>query len=295
MNYVYFRLTVILLAIVFDHLGELPESIHPVVWIGKLTSFLDKRTKNKRNKLVGFFNTFLISLSFTVPVFFIPSKIVFILPSAIIASTMFSISSLKKMVIDTTERNLEVKRRYVSKLVSRDVDKLDKGELNSAAVETAGENITDSVIAPLFYYFLFGLPGIVFYRAINTQDAMIGYKTDEFLDYGWFAARTDDFLNYLPSRITGFLILLSENKLKEINKLLKYKNIKLNPGWTIGAIAVALNCRITKRGYYDINSTKSYPSEKDIVKSTKVIYKTSLIFILISFIFLYLLGVLRIV
>lgn len=100
-------------------------------------------------------------------------------------------------------------RRKVAWIVGRDTDRLDSAEITRATVETVAENITDGIIAPLFYAALGGAPLAILYRAVNTLDSMVGYKNDKYRDFGLAAARTDDAFNYIPARITGLLVVIA--------------------------------------------------------------------------------------
>ena len=274
------RSIVIILALAIDMVGEPPSKLHPVVWIGSTIKWLESRLNSGRRKLKGFICFFIV-----VSLFVLPAAILdmfsglFILLIALIASTMFSLNNLVEMVEKASVDEVDEKRELVSGLVSRDTNKLSEGQLNSAAVETGAENITDSVISPLFYYALFGLPGIVFFRVVNTLDAMVGYKTDRYRDFGWFSARADDVLNFRPRRISGVLILLVKWRSGALQIVKDNKDIKLNPGWTISAIAGVLDRKIEKEGYYSINSDKEPPSNQDIKKTVSIIWRVSLVFI----------------
>ncbi|WGI16669.1 cobalamin biosynthesis protein [Methanonatronarchaeum sp. AMET-Sl] len=282
------RTIVIVLAVAIDMVGEPPNKLHPVIWIGSTINWLQSKLNKGKKKIKGIITLLIVVLLFVVPATIIeiysgPFSIILV---ALIASTMFSIKTLSDMVSKTAVNELTEKRDLVKGLVSRDTDKLNEGQLNSAAVETGAENITDSVISPLFYYALFGLPGIVLFRVVNTLDAMIGYQTPEYREYGWFSARTDDVLNYIPSRISGILILLVEWRSGATKVVKENRDIKLNPGWTISAISGVLDKKIEKKGYYSINSEKKPPSNEDILKTVRIIWKTSAVFITILIIIL---------
>ena len=103
--------------------------------------------------------------------------------------------------------DLEEGRVAVSAIVGRDTEALDEAGVVRAAIESLAENFSDGVVAPVFWALLFGLPGILVYKAINTADSMIGHKTEKHRDFGWAAARLDDLLNWFPARVSGFLIV----------------------------------------------------------------------------------------
>lgn len=271
---------ILFLAIIFDRIiGELPESIHPTVWIGKLIAFLENifKSTNCKNKyrdfLFGSLATFITLLVVGVIAFFV-DKCIMLLPSPLnyiiygfLLSTTIGYKSLfefcKKPIEYIKNGDLEGARKAVQHIVSRDALKLDKEHVLSAAVESLSENITDSIIGALFYAIFFGLPGAFVYRAINTLDAMIGYKNEKYLWYGKLAARLDDIANFIPSRIAGILLIITApfykgDVKKAIYGFLKEANKVPSPnsGYTMATLANALNITLEKIGYYKLGSGK---------------------------------------
>ena len=116
------------------------------------------------------------------------------------------------------KKDLIASRAALSKIVGRDLTNSDENTICGGAIESLSENTSDGIIAPLFWAFLFGLPGIVFYKAINTLDSMVGYKNDKFLNFGWFSANLDDFVNWVPARLSSILFCVLT--LKPINAFL---------------------------------------------------------------------------
>ncbi|AAB99321.1 cobalamin biosynthesis protein B (cbiB) [Methanocaldococcus jannaschii DSM 2661] len=271
---------ILFLAIIFDRIiGELPESIHPTVWIGKLIAFLENifKSTNCKNKyrdfLFGSLTTFITLLVVGVIAFFV-DKCIMLLPFPLnyiiygfLLSTTIGYKSLfefcKKPIEYIKNGDLEGARKAVQHIVSRDASKLDKEHVLSAAVESLSENITDSIIGALFYAIFFGLPGAFVYRAINTLDAMIGYKNEKYLWYGKLAARLDDIANFIPSRIAGILLIITApfykgDVKKAIYGFLKEANKVPSPnsGYTMATLANALNITLEKIGYYKLGSGK---------------------------------------
>lgn len=107
------------------------------------------------------------------------------------------------------DRSLEEGRAQVSRIVGRDTSQLSAQEVRTAALETLAENLSDGVIAPLFWLLLLGTPGMLAYKMVNTLDSMIGYRTDRYRDFGCWAARLDDAANYLPARLTALLMVIA--------------------------------------------------------------------------------------
>jgi adenosylcobinamide-phosphate synthase len=127
----------------------------------------------------------------------------------------------------------------LSYLVSRDTKELNDSEINKALIETYAENLSDGVIAPLFYLLLFGFEGIVVYKAINTLDSMVGYKTKHYKNFGYFSAKLDDIANWIPSRLTAVLIMFI-GKNFNFKKLINFASLHQSPnaGYPISAIAM---------------------------------------------------------
>ena len=141
------------------------------------------------------------------------------------------------------KKDLIASRAALSKIVGRDLTNSDENTICGGAIESLSENTSDGIIAPLFWAFLFGLPGIVFYKAINTLDSMVGYKNDKFLNFGWFSANLDDFVNWVPARLSSILFCVLT--LKPIKAFLfSLKNAKAstspNAGWPQATFAYIL-------------------------------------------------------
>jgi len=192
---------------------------HPVEWIGGFIAFADKHFNNgssNRQKITGLImNITLVFLSFLIA--FIISKFLQSysfgwVVEGIIAFVFISQKQLGeavKAVIGGLEISLDEGRKAVAHIVGRDVKSLSESEVSRAAIETLAENASDGFIAPLFYLLLFGLPGIVIYKAINTADSMVGHRNEKYQNFGWASAKLDDFVNIIPSRICAFLFMIA--------------------------------------------------------------------------------------
>ncbi|WP_457751364.1 adenosylcobinamide-phosphate synthase CbiB, partial [Thermococcus sp.] len=201
-------LMVFFLALLWDLLlGEPPAKLHPVVWFGRLANFFDRRWRRRDPSLdflAGTSTTVLViilALLLSLLQFYFPFPLNYALAVYLLKSS-FAIRSLHEHVARTITGNIEEKRKAVSMIVSRDVKALDEAHLNSASIESLAENLNDSIIAPLFYFLLFGLLGALIYRAVNTLDAMLGYRNERYEYFGKFSARLDDVLNFIPARLT---------------------------------------------------------------------------------------------
>ena len=148
-------------------------------------------------------------------------------------------------VFRAVDRSLDEGRKQVGRIVGRDTSELSAQEVRTAALETLAENLSDGVIAPLFWYALLGVPGMLAYKMVNTLDSMIGYRNERYKDFGCFAARLDDVANYIPARLTAFLMVLASGKLSLLGFVWKYGNQHASPnsGYPEAALAGILNCR----------------------------------------------------
>jgi len=289
-------LLIILIALIIDILfGEFPAKIHPVVWMGKLIDILKGYLINYRSKISGIILTFVLLITFTLATYVLISLsalnyILYIFVSSIILTTTFAIKALFSSaygIKKDLEHDIDVARKSVSYLVSRDTINLSSEEIVSATVETLTENITDSVTAPLFYTFLFGVLGAVAYRVVNTLDAMVGYKKPETIKIGWFPAKLDDILNYLPARITGILVVVAAVFLhldwKNSYKIMirdARKPDSPNSGYSMAASAGALGIKLKKIGYYEIGDEIN-PLNTDRISDAILLTKVTIILFLI--------------
>ena len=160
-----------------------------------------------------------------------------------------------RLVFRAADRSLDEGRRQVSRIVGRDTARLSDKEVRTAALETLAENLSDGVIAPLFWLYLLGLPGMMAYKMVNTMDSMTGYRTERYKDFGYAAARLDDATNYIPARLTAFLMALSAclarhdkpaRSLKaELRFIRRYgpQHASPNSGYPEAALAGILDCR----------------------------------------------------
>lgn len=289
-------LIIIILAIISDVIfGELPAKIHPVVWMGKFIDIFKARLINYRNKISGILLTLMLLTIFTLATYVIIqisllNYIIYIIVSSIILSTTFAIKVLISSAEDVKNdlnQDINKARKSMSYLVSRNTSELSESEIVSATIETLTENITDSVIAPLFYAFILGVPGAVAYRVINTLDAMVGYKTPENIEIGWFPAKMDDIANYIPARITGILVVIAALILRldwrNAYKIMirdARKPDSPNSGYSMAAAAGALGIKLQKIGYYEIGDNINSLAPNIIMEAILLSKITILLFIL---------------
>ncbi len=284
MNY---ETLVLLIAISIDILGEYPNIVHPVVWIGKIIEFFDLKRKRRSNwvefiegtlllifVLVIFLFTIYLLLKFTEK-----NLIVNIIIQAFFLKASFSVASLIRHVKKCETQDIENLRKNVSMIVSRNVNNLEKTHLYSAAIESGAENIVDSIISPLFYFLLFGVPGAFLFRIVNTFDAMVGYRNERYEYFGKFPARMDDIMNFIPARIAGLILLLFKPK-RVIRNIKKYRKIKINGMYTIASMGAILDVNLEKIGYYRIEGSRD-PTMDDVKRVINYIIYVSIIWIVL--------------
>jgi adenosylcobinamide-phosphate synthase len=175
-------------------------------------------------------------------------------------------------VFRAADRSLDEGRRQVGRIVGRDTSELSLQEVRTAALETLAENLSDGVVAPLFWYLLLGVPGMMAYKMVNTLDSMIGYQNERYREFGRFAALTDDAFNYIPARLTAFLMLLSQGRLGLWRFVRKYGRCHASPnsGYPESALAGLLDCRFGgSHKYFGEEFYKPYIGENDRALSTQ--------------------------
>ncbi|MEM1527866.1 MAG: cobalamin biosynthesis protein [Sulfolobales archaeon] len=209
------------------------------------------------------------------------NRLLFIVISAYVLKTSFSL----RLLLDIVERvavclksgDLEGARFWVRHIVRRDVKNLGEPHLASAAIESLAESLVDGYVSPLFYYIIFGPLGALFQRIVNTLDSALGYKEPSFRDAGWFSAKVDTVVNYIPARVTGLLIaiasLASGGRIREVVKTMIKEHGRtesVNAGYPMSAMAGALNVRLEKIGYYTINGSARWPGWSDVLRALRV-------------------------
>ena len=251
------------LDLIFGDPSKLP---HPIVWFGKSIAFFEHRlNKGSHRKLKGA----LVAIGLIVSVFVITYLIrhyLNLLPSITgkgwgwVFDSIFVFFCLAgttlirevREVFLAVDRSLEEGRKQVARIVGRDTTELSAQEVRTAALETLAENLSDGVIAPLFWFAILGVPGMLTYKMINTLDSMIGYKTERYRDFGCWAAHIDDVANYIPARLTALLMAIASPR----KGLLRFiwrngrRHASPNSGYPEAALAGILNCRFGGPHYY---------------------------------------------
>ncbi|NOY10459.1 MAG: cobalamin biosynthesis protein CobD [Spirochaetes bacterium] len=288
--------------------GDPVFAFHPVRLIGNLITKTEKilRTAGFSEKSAGMTGTF-STLIITCGIFLILRKSLSPYPVAgkvLSIVTIYFTIALKDLTIHgirvkkaLSSGSLKDARRRVSFLISRDTGHLGEKAIVKCTIESISENSCDSVIAPLFWGLLFGVPGALAYRVINTLDAMWGYKTEKYINFGRTAALLDDAVNFIPARITGVLICLaaplSGGNILKAFKIMIRDHAKLkspNAGYSEAAMAGALGIKLSGAGIYfgevvhkpEIGDDVHTVDKKLISASIGIVYVTVVLFLLFA-------------
>ena len=284
-------------------LGEPPRLVHPVVWLGKVASFLEKGGAGQP-RLTQFvygigMSLFLAGL-FAIPAYLILlylkslNFVVYVIVGAALLKSTFSLKELRQAALRVKRfllgKKIDEARRELGSLVSRDTRSLPESLVVSATVESVAENTCDSFVTPLFYFLLFGVPGAITYRVVNTLDAMVGYHGKyEYL--GKFASKLDDVLNFIPARLTALLLVLagflSGRGVRAAWQVTLNEHSKTespNAGWPMAAVAGALNVQLEKVGHYKLGRANAPLTPETIDAALKLILVSALSWSLICFI-----------
>ena len=282
--------------------GEPAARWHPVVWMGNYLSLAAKRLEPNPDPAVRDLKSFWLAAAY----WWAGAALIFIVACAVqwalfklhwaIGALLLGLA-LKPMLawamlrseVQAVEaslgQSLGAGRSRLAMLVSRDTANLSETEVRESAIESLAENLNDSVVAPVFWFVLFGLPGAAVYRFANTADAMWGYRgLRNGVNWEWagkWAAWADDVLSWLPARITALLLALVTGavNLKTLRSQAR-KTPSPNSGWPMAAMALALGVRLQKRGMYALNPSGRPPKPPDTALAQKIALKVLLALIL---------------
>jgi len=305
---------VVILALILDFFfGDPKNRYHPTVWIGRLIGKFVPYARST-NPLIEKINgiVLLISvvtivsilvISFSSALKYVENfdsnglyKILFlglsIISVGILLKTTIAIKGMEnhasKIMSALSKNDLDDARAKLSMIVKRNTKNLDRQHIISATLESISENIVDGITGPLFYFSIFGLVGAFVYRTVNTTDSMIGYKTEIFRNVGWFGANCDKMLNFLPSRLTSLVMILSCIILKEdwrhsihIMKRDGPKTESPNAGYPMATLAGALRIRFEKIEHYVLGDGNSEINEKHFKSAISIMKLTTILFVLI--------------
>lgn len=249
-----------LLDLSFGDPARLP---HPIVWFGKAIAACEHRWNrgNHRKLKGGLVAAGLIAATFLLAsllnyVFCMLHFTLYVAFNAIVIFYCLAGTTLVRevrAVFLALDRSLDEGRKQVARIVGRDTSGLSAQEVRTAALETLAENLSDGVVAPLFWFALLGAPGMLAYKMVNTLDSMIGYRTERYRDFGCVAARIDDVANYLPARLTALLMIVSSGWKRGLLRFVRRngrRHASPNSGYPEAALAGILDCRFGGPHYY---------------------------------------------
>lgn len=259
---------------------------HPIVGFGKVISWGNRLFNQGNQKLM---KGALFSLSAILLTFLLSYVLLEILSEihpyiSIVVSSIIVFYCLAgktlidevKLVFIATDVSVEEGRKQVARIVGRDTSALSPQQIRTAALETLSENLSDGVIAPLFWFALLGAPGMLAYKMVNTLDSMIGYKNEKYGQFGCWAAHIDDVANYIPARLTAFLMILVNGNLKLFSFVKEFarQHASPNSGYPESALAGILDCRFGGTfTYFDKIVEKPYIGKIDKIIDTNDMIK----------------------
>ena len=292
-------LLILLLALLIDFIvGEPfgpphwqpPYKYHPTSWIGALVSkakWLFRSTRPGIEKVGGIFLALMLIVAFAVPIHFVlhllePFNLfLYVVVAAFLLKFTFAINQEKEYALKAVrilrEGDIAQGREMAAMWSRRDVRNLDSQQIVSAIVESMAENLADFKLSPLFYFGLFGVPGAFAYKVVNILDGTIGFRDPENVNIGWFSAVLDTVVNYIPQRLSTFLIFLASAILGEdyrnswkIARRDQAKIQSINHGWPVAAMAGALRVQLEKPGYYVVGDELEELSVEHIFRALRI-------------------------
>ena len=290
----------LILALLLDlAVGEPPNRLHPTVWIGKTVALAERiapgpGSASAAQLAAGVAMALLIPAAWGAAAWAAAfglmqlHPLAYLVVVAILLKTTFSVRMLHRVAADIgrilASGDIADARRQMSALVSRDTSQLTVGQMAAGAIESVAENITDSVVGPLLAFALFGLPGAVAYRAINTLDSMVGYHGRyEYL--GKASARLDDLVNLIPARVAAALLWVATAMLPGMaagrawSVMISHRGRTESPnaGWTMAAMAGGLGVTLEKIGHYRLGDPAPEPAPRHIAAATRALYATAIL------------------
>jgi adenosylcobinamide-phosphate synthase len=283
--------------------GDPKNKFHPTAWIGSLIAKLTPYAKSSSKNLEKLGGTFIILISCGIVVYLMIlldiginlitqdylSIIISVIVGGILMKTTIAIKGMEKHALAVAKSieqdDIFTARDNLSMIVKRNTKNLDKNHVISGVLESISENTVDGITGPLFYFAIFGLPGAFAYRVINTADSMIGYKTNFFKNIGWFGANCDKILNYIPSRLTGLLIIVSamilgHNWKKSYEIMIRDGNKTESPnaGYPMAATAGALGVKFEKIDHYSLGDGSISFTQNHVKSAISIMKVTSIMF-----------------
>jgi adenosylcobinamide-phosphate synthase len=285
-----------LFALVLESVIGYPDKLnkripHPVIWFGRLISYLDRKFNSKNDsdslqKRKGLFSLLIfiaaalaigLAIQWFLSLFGAIGFLLLVLVSTTGLAQLSLDTHVQRVYKDLLKKDLEAARRSVSMIVGRDPENLSEEEVITAALESLSESFNDGVVAPVFWLLIGGLPGLAVYKIVNTADSMIGHRDGKYKNFGWASARFDDLLNYIPARLSGLLIVIASRR----GLLTMLRQAKLhdspNAGWPESAMAGGLRVKLGGPATYSgevlirpIFGSGKYPTLKDFKKGIRI-------------------------
>lgn len=312
---------IVVIALLIDRfIGEVPNSIHPLRWMGNLLGAIDRRIKNRGTRMtsvLGFLSYLLVFILFSGIGLFLTTlcryyvsdlvspevgEVLWVVVTAFIFKISFAIFSFRKhcdpIRKDLDDGRVEDAAAKVQMIVSRNTKGMDAEHIASSCCETVSENLVDSVYSPVLYFGLFGIPGAVMFRCANLMDAMWGYLNEKYGRLGFFPAKFDDVLGFITSRVSPYFVALAGMIMHmdwraavPAAKAEHTKTPSPNSGWSMTAVAAVLGISMEKKGVY-VMGTGPMPTTEDVRRCCRLVELSSVLFLLTVGLILYvLLGV----
>lgn len=240
-----------MLDLIFGDPARLP---HLIVYFGKAIAYFEHRLNKGKHRLAKgacvAIGLIILSFSLTWGLLDLIAPwpwLTVIVKTALIFYCLAGTTLIRevRMVFLALDKSIDAGRRQVARIVGRDTAQLSEDEIRTAALETLSENLSDGVVAPLFWFALLGVPGMVAYKMVNTLDSMIGYRNKRYKDFGCVAAHIDDIANYIPARLTAFLMVIAAGKPGLLSFVRRFgrQHASPNSGYPEAALAGILDCR----------------------------------------------------
>lgn len=271
---------------------------HPAVLMGRLIGWCDEKfNRGNRKRLMGFLTIAELCLAAGVLGWLIQLVPGYWLDVIVVAILLAQKSLVEHVqaVGDALRLSLGDARRSVAMIVGRDTKNMDGSAVARSAIESAAENLSDGVVAPVFWFAVAGLPGLLIYKITNTADSMIGYRTPKHEEFGWASAKLDDLLNLIPARLTAVLIWAVTSR-PRIRGIVNDAPLHRSPnaGWPEAATAHGLDIALSGPRSYD-GETKNYPfvngdgertlTANDVDRAVFVLWKTWGLMLALGFVF----------
>ncbi len=294
-------LCIVVLALLIDRfIGEVPNAIHPLRWMGNILYFFDrhiKRTSKHATRIKGFLSYLVVFIIFmTVSVMLSAlsrhflGEIVWIIVTAFLFKINFAIFSFRHHVIpiqkDLENGDLDAAAAKTQTIVSRKTAGMDVEHIASSCTETISENLVDSVVSPTLFFGLLGLPGIIMFRCANLMDAMWGYLNEKYGNLGFFPAKFDDVLGFIGARVSivfvtmaAFILRMNWRAVIPMARAGRDLTPSPNSAWSMVACAVALDIRMEKVGVY-VMGNGEMPTVKDITRCYRLVELSSILFMI---------------